>query len=209
MQKSVLLNFEQNDQGGGKSASPHYAGRSEMSRIAARAQKECSFRWVSGWKALVRHTDAVEVCGIRTRSKLTSSLAIGTRVRERRRTDHDLTTRHPSKWADDKLTTGPLKVGSPFRGREIAFAWRTHEQTNEEKCSVRNFGIWILLHLAESAVAAVGSISAKLRVLWLQWEAFLKNWKCCGCSEKHFCKAESAVAAVESISEKLRVLWLQ
>ena len=25
----------------------------------------------------------------------------------------------------------------------------------------------------ESAVAAVGSISAKLRVLWLQWEAFL------------------------------------
>ena len=72
MQKNSLLNFEQNDQGGGKSASPHYAGRSEMNRIAARAQKECSFRWVSGWKALVRHTDAVEVCGIRTRSKLTS-----------------------------------------------------------------------------------------------------------------------------------------
>ena len=110
---------------------------------------------------------------------------------------------------NDEMTTGPLKVESPFRGWEIAIVWRTHEQTNEEKWSVQNFGIWVFLHLAESAVAAVGSISAKLRVLWLQWEAFLKNWKCCGCSEKHFCKAESAVAAVESISEKLRVLWLQ
>ena len=56
----------------------------------------------------------------------------------------------------------------------------------------------------ESAVAAVGSISAKLRVLWLQWEAFLLNWKCCGCSRKHFWKAESAVAAVGSISAKLK-----
>ena len=48
-----------------------------------------------------------------------------------------------------------------------------------------------------------------LQVPWLQWEAFLQNWKCCGCSETHFCKTESAVAAVGSISAKLRVLRLQ
>ena len=56
----------------------------------------------------------------------------------------------------------------------------------------------------ESAVAAVRRISAKLIVLWLQWEAFLQNWYCCGCSRKHFWKVDSAVAAVGSISAKLK-----
>ena len=74
----------------------------------------------------------------------------------------------------------------------VTFSWKCRGCSGKHFCK------------AESAVAAVGSISAKLRMLRLQSEAFLQSWECCGCSSKHFCKAESAVAAVGSISAKLK-----
>ena len=40
MQKVILLNFEQNDQEGGKWAKPRYAGPHRMSKTAATAQKK-------------------------------------------------------------------------------------------------------------------------------------------------------------------------
>ena len=40
MQKVILLNFEQNDQEGGKWAKSRYAGPHRMSKTAATAQKK-------------------------------------------------------------------------------------------------------------------------------------------------------------------------
>ena len=207
MQKVILLNFEQNDQEGGKWARPRYAGphwnEQDCSHSTKMFMKYDKFEDTRR----VLCTRVREIQRFQSLPQSVTQLAAKCHPAFRK-----MSLRFPqsvTEWEARPKCFTPLKVGSPFRGREIASAWRTHEQTNEEKCSVRNFGIWILLHLAESAVAAVESMSAKLRVLWLQLEAFLKSWECCGYSGKHFCKAESAAAAVGSISAKLRMLWLQ